>query len=47
MAKEARTSLARAIFDSRAARHICGAIVAETYAKVMETLMANDFDPAG
>ena len=30
-----------------AARQICGNIVAETYAKVLEILMTNEFDPAG
>ena len=28
-----------------AARQRCGGIVAETFAKTMEILMANDFDP--
>jgi len=30
-----------------AARHICGSIVAETYAKAMELLLAHGFDPTG
>jgi hypothetical protein len=30
-----------------AARQRCGAIVAETYTKVLEILSANGFDPSG